>query len=117
MIIIPIVITVPDRSLMGTQRSRVRIMQCMVQRIWHLPLQIPATLLCNIGMSLDVKKYQETAEDLLIGSKLPGDFATGKSEFQLTENDSTAEKMMTAMGQGKTQVSPYQMGTDYISDC
>ena len=64
---------------------------------------------CNIGMSLDVKKYQETAEDLLIGSKLPGDFATGKSEFQLTENDSTAEKMMTAMGQGKTQVSPYQM--------
>ena len=43
-IIIPIVITVPDRSLMGTQRSRVRIMQCMVQRIWHLPLQIPATL-------------------------------------------------------------------------
>lgn len=44
MIIIPIVITVPDRSLMGTQRSRVRIMQCMVQRIWHLPLQIPATL-------------------------------------------------------------------------
>ena len=45
----------------------------------------------------------------MIGSKLPGDFATGKSEFQLTENDSTAEKMMTAMGQGKTQVSPYQM--------
>lgn len=57
MIIIPIVITVPDRSLMGTQRSRVRIMQCMVQRIWHLPLQIPATLhSVNIGMSLDDKK-------------------------------------------------------------
>lgn len=64
---------------------------------------------CNIGMNLDVSGYQSTAEELLIGSKLPGDFATGKSSFRLEKTDSMADKMMTAMGQGKTQVSPYQM--------
>lgn len=64
---------------------------------------------CSIGMGLDVEGFQNTAKDLLIGSKLPGDFASGKSSFLLNEEDSMAEKMMTAMGQGKTQVSPYQM--------
>ncbi|MDO4312747.1 MAG: penicillin-binding transpeptidase domain-containing protein [Eubacteriales bacterium] len=64
---------------------------------------------CNIGMNLDVSQYRKTASELLIGSKLPGDFAVSKSRFLLDKNDSVAEKMMTAMGQGKTQVSPYQM--------
>lgn len=64
---------------------------------------------CNIGMSLDVDSYRKTAEDLLIGKKLPGDFTTAKSSFRLTKDDSVASKMMTAMGQGETQVSPYQM--------
>lgn len=64
---------------------------------------------CNIGMNLDVSQYRKTASELLIGSKLPGDFAVSKSSFLLDKNDSVAEKMMTAMGQGKTQVSPYQM--------
>ena len=64
---------------------------------------------CNIGMNLNIVKYRNTAKDLLIGSKLPGDFAVGKSSFRLDPNDSIADKMMTAMGQGETQVSPYQM--------
>lgn len=64
---------------------------------------------CNIGMGLDVSKFRDTASELLIGSKLPGDFTTSKSSFLLSEEDSVAERMMTAMGQGKTQVSPYQM--------
>ena len=64
---------------------------------------------CNIGKDLNVGQYSETAKDLLIGKKLPGEFQTVKSEFVLSNNDSVADKMMTAMGQGKTQVSPYQM--------
>ena len=52
-----------------------------------------------------------------MAQSLPGDFATGKSEFQLTENDSTAEKMMTAMGQGRNTGESLSDGTDYISDC
>lgn len=64
---------------------------------------------CNIGMNLNVTKYRDTAKELLIGSKLPGDFAAAKCSFQLEKNDSMADKMMTAMGQGETQVSPYQM--------
>lgn len=64
---------------------------------------------CSIGMNLDVAKYRNTAKELLIGSKLPGDFSTAKSSFRLDKDDSMADKMMTAMGQGETQVSPYQM--------
>ena len=64
---------------------------------------------CNIGMYLKVGDYQDTASDLLIGKKLPGDFPKVKSRFQLEKNATITEKMMTAMGQGKTLVSPYQM--------
>lgn len=64
---------------------------------------------CNIGLGLDVSSYTDTAKDLLIGSKLPGDFVSGKSQFSLKKDDPSSEKMMTAMGQGRTQVSPYQM--------
>lgn len=64
---------------------------------------------CNIGMNLNIAKYENTAKELLVGSKLPGDFSKAKSSFQLNKNDSMADKMMTAMGQGKTLVSPYQM--------
>lgn len=64
---------------------------------------------CNIGMGLNIAGYRNTAKDLLIGSKLPGDFVKAKSSFALEKNDSMADRMMTAMGQGETQVSPYQM--------
>ena len=64
---------------------------------------------CNIGMELDVSGFRDTALDLLIGSKLPGDFPSGRGSFLLEKDDSMAERMMTAMGQGETQVSPYQM--------
>lgn len=41
--------------------------------------------------------------------KLPSDLKYMESKFRLTESDSNAETMMTAMGQGRTQVSPYHM--------
>ena len=64
---------------------------------------------CNIGLSLNISKFQETAKELLFNSKLPCDLSYNKSEFSLSKSDGSAAKMMTAMGQGQTQVTPYHM--------
>lgn len=64
---------------------------------------------CNIGLSLDVTEYRNTAKDLLFNKKLPSELTSSKSTFALEEEDGAAAKMMTAMGQGETQVSPYHM--------
>lgn len=63
----------------------------------------------NIGLSLDLKAYRQTAEDLLFNSALPGVSDYTKSSFVLDESSGFAEVMMTAMGQGNTTVSPYHM--------
>lgn len=67
------------------------------------------TSFSNIGLSLDVSKFQETTKELLFDSKLPSELSYSKSKFSLNTSDGSADKMMTAMGQGKTQVSPYHM--------
>ena len=64
---------------------------------------------CNIGLTLDVSEFRSTAKDLLFDQKLPSDLSTSKSTFALEKSDGAAAKMMTAMGQGETQVSPYHM--------
>ena len=63
----------------------------------------------NIGLSMDIDGYRGTAEDLLFNSSLPSVLNYTKSSFALNEESDTAEIMMTAMGQGKTTVSPYHM--------
>lgn len=63
----------------------------------------------NIGMLLDKKAYKKTAEDLLFNSKLPSILPYSQSKFRVEQETSDAELMMTAIGQGKTQVSPYHM--------
>lgn len=67
------------------------------------------TSFSNIGLSLDIGEYRNTAEDLLFNSDLPGVLDYTKSSFALQEDSSSAEIMMTAMGQGNTMVSPYHM--------
>jgi len=64
---------------------------------------------CNIGLTLDVNDFRSTAKDLLFNRKLPSDLSSSKSIFALEEGDGDAAEMMTAMGQGQTQVSPYHM--------
>ncbi len=64
---------------------------------------------CDIGLSLDIADYIQTAEDLLFNAKLPSILPYSQSKFQLTKKSEASEVMMTAMGQGKTQVSPYHM--------
>ena len=64
---------------------------------------------CNIGLQLNISKYRDTAEELLFNTTLPADLPYSKSQFRLSGKDSDAQRMMTAMGQGETQVSPYHM--------
>lgn len=64
---------------------------------------------CNIGLTLDVTEFRNTAKNLLFNKKLPSDLSSSKSTFALEENDGAAAVMMTSMGQGQTQVSPYHM--------
>lgn len=63
----------------------------------------------NIGLTLNLSSYRKTAEDLLFNSKLPSPLPYSQSKFQLQQGADSAEIMMTAIGQGKTQVSPYHM--------
>lgn len=63
----------------------------------------------NMGLNLNIKSFRNTAEDLLFNSKLPNILPYTESKFQLTEKSDASEIMMTSMGQGKTQVSPYHM--------
>ena len=46
---------------------------------------------------------------MLFNKSLPGDLNTSKSSFALDSSSGSGEIMMTAMGQGKTTVSPYHM--------
>ena len=63
----------------------------------------------QIGLGLNLSSFKETAKDLLFDSKLPSKLPYSQSKFQLTKDSSESEVMMTAIGQGKTQVSPYHM--------
>ncbi len=63
----------------------------------------------DIGLSLNLTKYRATAEDLLFNSKMYSVLPYTQSKFQLDKKSETSEVMMTAMGQGKTQMSPYHM--------
>ena len=63
----------------------------------------------NIGLQLDIGKFKTTAEELLFNKKLPSVLGSSKSKFTLSKDDSDAQVMMTAIGQGDLQVSPYHM--------
>ena len=63
----------------------------------------------NIGLQLDLESYRKTAEDLLFNRALPGVLGYSRGSFVLDKDSPESEIMMTAMGQGDTMVSPYQM--------
>lgn len=67
------------------------------------------TSFCNIGSGLKIEKFRKTTKKLLFDSALPSELPYKKSKFALDGHAGTAERMMTAMGQGQTQVSPYHM--------
>ena len=63
----------------------------------------------DMGRDLDVEELQNLASQLLFNSDLPLSFPYSRSSFSLEENDTEAIKMMTAIGQGDTLVTPMHM--------
>lgn len=60
----------------------------------------------HIGTLLNLKKYKKTAEQLMFNKPLPFELPYSQSRFNLSSEDSVNEIAQTAMGQGKTQISP-----------
>ena len=67
------------------------------------------TAFSQIGLDVGAQILTDTAESLLIGKSLPCDITASKSRWKLTDTDSDYILAQTAFGQGKTQVTPYQM--------
>lgn len=61
----------------------------------------------NIGMSLNRDSFAETLEDLLFGEELPLTLTYTQSQVHIPDSDE--EMMQTAIGQGKTQITPIHL--------
>ncbi|SET01119.1 peptidoglycan glycosyltransferase [[Clostridium] polysaccharolyticum] len=62
----------------------------------------------HIGTVLNLKSYKNTAEKLMFNKSLSLRIPYNKSSFSLSSKDSLNEIAQTAMGQGKTQITPLQ---------
>lgn len=75
-----------------------------------LPLSLAKscnTSFANIGKDLDLEKFYDLSEDFLFNQNLPVNMASSVSKFTLRKGVSgTKEAMQTAIGQGKTLISP-----------
>ncbi len=60
----------------------------------------------NIGMTLDKDAYRKTAEDLLFNKELPFDGESKRSSFVIDGNTDDIEIPQTAIGQGRTLITP-----------
>lgn len=64
------------------------------------------TAFANIGTMLNLRDYQATCNQLLFNASLPFDLPYKKSSFVLNESSSEMEITQTAIGQGKTLMTP-----------
>ena len=67
------------------------------------------TSFVNMMQGIDPSIFEELCNDALFNQALPISFESSVSSFVLNENDETALKMDTSIGQGKTLVSPLHM--------
>lgn len=67
------------------------------------------TAFSSIGLSLDEGVFKTNCESLLFNRELPLELPYSKSAFSLKAGATPAERMMTAIGQGETLVSPMHM--------
>lgn len=63
----------------------------------------------EVGRDLDVGSLRDLTGQLLFNQELPLQLPYNKSSFTLEESDSEAIRMMTAIGQGDTLVTPMHM--------
>ncbi len=64
------------------------------------------TSFANIGTELKLGKFRNLCEKFLFNQDLPVSFGYTKSSFVLDKNDDAAHVAETAIGQGKTTISP-----------
>lgn len=62
----------------------------------------------NIGLKLDLNSFRKLCERFLFNKKLPVHFEYNKSRFTLNDQSDTGEIVQTAIGQGKTMITPLQ---------
>ncbi|MCM1309257.1 MAG: penicillin-binding transpeptidase domain-containing protein [Butyrivibrio sp.] len=67
------------------------------------------TSFINMGLSLDIDGYRDTAQKLLFNSKLPLDMEYSESSFALDHESGEWEIAQTAFGQGRTLVTPMHL--------
>ncbi len=67
------------------------------------------TSFANMMQSVDEEVFQKVCDSMLFNQNLPIAFESSVSSFAISENDELALKMDTAIGQGKTLVSPLHM--------
>ncbi len=60
----------------------------------------------QIGLELDKGKFRTLTEEMLYNQELPLSLSYSRSSFSMTEDGDTWEILQTAIGQGKTQVTP-----------
>lgn len=63
----------------------------------------------NIGMSLDRDSFRETLDSLLFDEPLPLTLSYSESSAYSSWDMETADMMQTAIGQGKTQITPIHL--------
>lgn len=63
----------------------------------------------NIGMTFDKDEFAATLKKLLFNEELPVKFNYAKSNVTMDASSSTADMMQTAIGQGKTQMTPLHL--------
>ena len=63
----------------------------------------------SIGLSLDANQFETLCEGLLFNKDLPVKFESSKSSFALSGDAGDSIRMETAIGQGKTLVTPMHM--------
>lgn len=63
----------------------------------------------SMGLELEVEDLASLCNSTLFNTALPTKFESSKSSFVLEEGDSTSAVMETAIGQGKTLVTPLHM--------
>lgn len=63
----------------------------------------------NMGLLLDKGEFRETCDDLLFDQKMKLPFSYKQSSVGISKDSDTDEVMQTAIGQGKTQMTPLHM--------
>lgn len=64
------------------------------------------TSFANIGMSLDKKSFRSLCDSFLFNTELPVPFVCRQSSFVIESSSADEEMPQTAIGQGKTQITP-----------